>query len=111
MNNELRVMVLAGSVFAAMSFAGQKPAPMPAATPTVAQPAQATPEPARKKAAQRPARAAPKAKQKPAQKKRAASFCDVVRREYARMTWAQRMAAYSRATPEQIAAGRRCLGL
>lgn len=111
MNDDLRGAVVAIALVTAAAFGSPDKAATPAATPTVAQPAQTTPEPARKKAAQRPARAAPKAKPKPAQKKRATSFCDVVRREYARMTWAQRMAAYSRATPEQIAAGRRCLGL
>lgn len=37
--------------------------------------------------------------------------CAVVRREYDRMTTAQRWAAYMRATSEQVAHGRRCLGM
>ena len=37
--------------------------------------------------------------------------CSVVRREYQRMTYAQQIAAYMAATPEQVAHGRRCLGL
>lgn len=51
----------------------------------------------------------------PAKKRQASTLsglppCSVVRREAARMTWAQKLAAYSAATPEQIAHGRRCLG-
>lgn len=37
--------------------------------------------------------------------------CAVIEREYQRMTWPERMAAYRKATPEQIAQGKRCLGL
>jgi outer membrane biosynthesis protein TonB len=50
-----------------------------------------------------------KAKAKP--KKRGETFCERVRREYERMSWAERWAAYQRATPQQVAAGRRCLGM
>lgn len=37
--------------------------------------------------------------------------CSVVRNEYARMTFTQQMAAYISATPEQVAHGKRCLGI
>lgn len=37
--------------------------------------------------------------------------CAFIRREYEAMTMAQRWAAYRRATPEQIAHGKRCLGM
>lgn len=37
--------------------------------------------------------------------------CATVLREYNRMNHAQRLAAYARATSEQVAHGRRCLGL
>src|SRR5688572_10966786 len=50
-----------------------------------------------------------KAKAKP--KNRGETFCQRVRREYERMSWAERWAAYKRATPQQVAAGRRCLGM
>lgn len=46
----------------------------------------------------------------PAPKKSLPS-CAVVQRENARMTWSQKMAAYHSATAEQIAYGKRCLGL
>lgn len=36
--------------------------------------------------------------------------CSVVKREYDRMSHGQRMAAYWRATSEQVAHGRKCLG-
>jgi hypothetical protein len=55
-------------------------------------------------------KAKPKAK-RAVRKKARESFCDRVKREYARMTFAERLAAYQRATPQQIAAGRRCLGM
>jgi len=42
--------------------------------------------------------------------KKSLPSCAVVKREYERMTWAQQMAAYSRATTEEIAHGKRCLG-
>lgn len=37
--------------------------------------------------------------------------CAVIKREYERMSFTERMAAYSRADAEQIAHGRRCLGM
>lgn len=37
--------------------------------------------------------------------------CAAVRREYENMSLTQRLAAYARATPEQVAHGRRCLGM
>lgn len=36
--------------------------------------------------------------------------CSVIRREYEGMSHMQRLAAYARATPEEVAHGRRCLG-
>lgn len=45
--------------------------------------------------------------------KRTASLpsCSRIRAEYNRMSLAEKLAAYQRATPEQVAHGRRCLGL
>lgn len=37
--------------------------------------------------------------------------CAVIRREYERMTYGQRIAAYARATPAEVAHGKRCLGM
>lgn len=37
--------------------------------------------------------------------------CTVVRREYERMTMAQKLARYTTASAEEVAYGRRCLGL
>lgn len=56
-------------------------------------------------APERPAKAKPK-------RQRVAGLpsCAVVRRQAASMTWAQKLAAYTTATPEMIAHGRRCLG-
>lgn len=42
--------------------------------------------------------------------KAALPSCAVVKREYDAMSWGERMAAYRRATPEQIDHGQRCLG-
>lgn len=43
--------------------------------------------------------------------KRSLPSCELIKREYARMTWSQKMAEYSRATPAEIAHGKRCLGM
>ena len=37
--------------------------------------------------------------------------CAVIRARRDSMTWAEQLAAYSRATPEEVAYGRRCLGI
>lgn len=79
----------------------REPAPVPAKTETVQPAPKAAPLP-------KPAKQKQKAKPKPKPRE---AFCDVVRREYARMTWAERMAAYRRATPKQVKDGRRCLGM
>ena len=51
------------------------------------------------------------AKPRPPAPKKSLPSCAVVQRENARMSWAQKMAAYHSATPEQIAHGKRCLGM
>ena len=83
------------------------PPPAQAAPVVVPPPREALPPIVRPKSIVRPER--PKAKPK----RREASLppCSVVRREYARMTYAQQMAAYMAATSEQVAHGRKCLGL
>lgn len=53
----------------------------------------------------------PQPKPEPARKPRKAlPSCAVVEREYQRMTLAERWARYGKATPEEIAHGKRCLG-
>lgn len=36
--------------------------------------------------------------------------CAAIKREYDAMSWPERMAAYRKATPEEVAHGKRCLG-
>lgn len=55
--------------------------------------------------------AKPEAKSRPAAPKKSLPSCAVVQRENARMTWSEKMAAYHSATPEQVAHGKRCLGM
>lgn len=75
-------------------------APLPMPRPKVeAKPSQPKPE---KPAAKRPRPRAPANAGLPS--------CAVIKREYEAMTWPQRMAAYRRATPQEIAQGKRCLG-
>jgi len=47
----------------------------------------------------------------PVPSKKALPSCAVVQREYDAMSWPERMAAYRSATAEEIAHGKRCLGL
>ena len=54
---------------------------------------------------------APEKKRAAVKRKPGLPSCAAVQREYDRMSGAQRMAAYMRATPEQVAHGRRCLGM
>lgn len=56
-------------------------------------------------------KAQPKPKARPSALKKSLPSCDVVRREYNRMSYAQQLAAYARASAEEIAHGRRCLGM
>jgi hypothetical protein len=73
-----------------------EPIPGVRPTPPIAKPEKRARVPAKKKT-----RVASKAALPP---------CTIVRREYNRMTSAQRWAAYLAATSEQVAHGRRCLG-
>jgi hypothetical protein len=102
--------------------------PVPAPPPVAAiEPAPSAPaEPVAEPAAPAPAVEAPplpqprpkiepKPKTEPPVKKsrtvnRALPSCAVVKREFEAMTWPQRMARYQRATPQEIAHGKRCLG-
>ncbi len=52
----------------------------------------------------------PKRRREPTPAKTGLPSCEFVKREYQRMSYVQQMAAYQRATPEQIAHGKRCLG-
>ena len=61
------------------------------------------PKPEKDASAKKPRSAAPAGKALPS--------CAVVQHEYESMNYSQRMSAYFRATPEEIAHGKRCLGL
>lgn len=50
------------------------------------------------------------AAKKPRAAKRSLPSCTTIKREYEAMSWPERMAAYRKATPEEIAQGKRCLG-
>ncbi len=77
--------------------------------PPVAPPVEVKP-PAKPKVDAKP-KAQAKPKPRPPAPKKTLPSCDVVKREYETMTWAQQMDAYRRATAQEIAHGRRCLGL
>lgn len=90
--------------------------PPPAAVPPDPEPAAAAPA-SEPKPLPRP-RPKAEAKPKPRPEKRVAAHstrgmpsCAVVKREYDAMSWPERMAAYRKATPEEVAHGKRCLGL
>lgn len=51
----------------------------------------------------------PEAK-RPRQAKKALPSCEYIRREKARMSWSEQWAEYQKATPAEIAHGKRCLG-
>lgn len=90
------------------------PAPVePLAPPAVAPPADVKPAPPAKVEAKpkaKPKPVVPTPKPRPAPAKRSLPSCAVIKREYERMNFAERLAAYNRADAEQIAHGRRCLG-
>jgi hypothetical protein len=88
-------------------------------SPSTPAPKAAAPSP-RTAAAPRLKRPAPIVQERPQAKKKRTTptprpsglpSCAVVRREYDSMNTAQRLAAYYRATSEQVAHGRRCLGI
>jgi len=78
------------------------PLPLPRPAQPKPQP-KASPKPEKAAAAKKPRSSAPPKKSLPS--------CAVVQREYDAMTWPERMSAYRRATAEEIAHGKRCLGL
>ncbi|WP_339500479.1 hypothetical protein [Pseudomonas canadensis] len=89
-----------------------KPAAVPLPVPAPAARAEAKPKvevktepkPKARRAAPSPRpRAAPAKKQMPS--------CTAIKREYDRMSFTERMAAYRRASADEIAYGRRCLGM
>jgi len=82
--------------------------PLPAPRPKV----EAKPKPQPKAQPKpKPERDAPAKKLRPpASTNKALPSCAVVQREYEAMSWPERMSAYRRATPEEIAHGKRCLG-
>lgn len=85
----------------------EKPEPAPVA-PVEAKPL----PPVKPKADVKPK---PKPEPPPVRKPRAVRpslpSCDVIKRAYNRMSYVEQMAEYRRATAEQIAHGRRCLGM
>ncbi len=96
--------------------------PSPAPAPPLSLPpasVETKPPPAPKvQAKPKPAPAKPKPEKEivvrkprpPAPAKKGLPSCAVIKREYETMTYAQQMAAYYRATPEEVAHGKRCLG-
>lgn len=82
------------------------PAPAEAAAPVEVKPVKPLPRP---KVEVKP-KEQPKPKSRPPAPKKTLPSCAVVKREYQTMSWAQQMAAYRRATPDEIAHGKRCLG-
>lgn len=56
-------------------------------------------------------KAQPKPKARPSALKKSLPSCDAVKREFDRMSWPERMAEYRKASAEEIAHGRRCLGM
>jgi outer membrane biosynthesis protein TonB len=72
------------------------------------QPPKSAPKP-QSRPRQRPEKEQQARKPRPPQHK-ALPSCDVIKREYDAMTYAERMAAYYRASAEEVAHGRRCLG-
>lgn len=75
------------------------PAPKVQAKP---KPPQAKPKPEKEIVVRKP--------RTPVSPKNGLPSCAVIKREYETMTYAQQMAAYYRATPDEIAHGKRCLG-
>lgn len=103
-----------------------EPAPLaPPVRPSAAPPAEPPKPPAKVEAKQKPPppkpvhKAQPKPQPKPEQPirkprppaQKALPSCAVIKREYETMTYAQQLAAYYRASPEEIAHGKRCLGM
>ncbi len=89
------------------------PVPLPAARPVAAPAKPIKPAPPRaevKPKSEVKRKEQPKPKTRPPVQRKTLPSCAVVKREYARMSWSQQMAEYHRATPEQVAHGRRCLG-
>lgn len=88
--------------------------PVPLIKPPAAPPVEAIPTPQpRPKVESKPKpqpKPEPAARKPRAPVKRGLPSCAVVEREYQAMTWPQRMSAYQKATPEEIAHGKRCLG-
>lgn len=99
---------------AAPEVAPIAPDPQPPAAP-IAEPEAAAPEaeikPVPKPRPKVEEKPKPKPKARPSALKKSLPSCDVVKREYQRMNYAQQMAAYARATAEEIAHGKRCLGM
>ncbi len=85
-------------------------APVPKPAPAAPVAAQVDAKPSRPKAAESKEKAKPQ-KARPAAPKKTLPSCAAIKRGYATMSWAQQVAAYRRATAEEIAYGKRCLGM
>lgn len=82
--------------------------------PVIRPPADVKPAPAAKAEAKpkaKPRPVVPQPKPRPVPTKKPLPSCAVIKREYERMNFAERLAEYRRADAEQIAHGRRCLGM
>lgn len=105
---EVRYVTIPAPVVAPLEVAPQPPAAPAAVEPEPAAPdLEAKPLPRPRPKVEPPS----KPKVRPSALKKSLPSCDVVRREYHRMNYAQQMAAYARASAEEKAHGRRCLGM
>jgi len=83
----------------------------PAAEPEPVPEVEAAPVPKPRPKVEAKPKAQPKPKARPSALKKSLPSCDAVKREFDRMSWSERMAEYRKASAEEIAHGRRCLGM
>ncbi len=90
----------------------EPPAAVVAAEPeSVAPEVEAKPAPKPRPKVEAKPKEQPKPKPKASALKKSLPSCAVVKSQFQRMSYAQQMAAYARASSEEIAHGRRCLGM
>lgn len=116
---EVRYVTIPAPAAVVLSPVDVAPEPLPAlpAAPVVAEPEPVAPEleaaplpKPRPKVEEKP-KSKPKPKARPSSLKKSLPSCAYIKGEFARMTWAERMAEYRNSTAEEIAHGRRCLGM
>lgn len=89
----------------------EPPAAPVAAEPGPAPEVESAPVPKPRPKIEAKPKAQPKPKARPSTLKKSLPSCDVVRREKQRMSYAEQLAAYARASAEEVAHGKRCLGM